>query len=100
MKSLLATMRQKKVLSGRIPDASTKAVDFIFWCLQLNSTKRIQAKDALRHDYFAMFRKPEKERDCHVVKIPINDNILLRAQDYRYWLFSDKAKQDHEHCSV
>jgi len=95
MQRTLALMRRKRVLSDRIPTATSQAIDLIFWCLQLNPTKRIEAKDALCHAYVGKFHDTAQECDCdHVISIPINDNIKLKAEEYRFWLYNMSSQAD------
>lgn len=91
------SMSRAKPLNGMFPSASNEALDLLRQCFQFNPTKRISAKDALKHPYVLQFHNPEDELDCdRVIRIPIDDNTKLTVQDYRERLYNEVLKKKKE----
>jgi len=90
-------MSRPRPLQEMFPNASVEALDLLRSCLQFNPTKRIGAKDALRHPYVVQFHNPEDEFDCdRTIRIPIDDNTKLTVQDYRDRLYNEVLKKKKE----
>mmetsp|Transcript_60101 Transcript_60101/g.105152 ORF Transcript_60101/g.105152 Transcript_60101/m.105152 type:complete len:504 (-) Transcript_60101:213-1724(-) len=90
-------MSRPRPLNEMFPGASVEALDLLRLCLQFNPTKRISAKDALRHPYVVQFHNPDDEFDCdRVIRIPIDDNTKLTVQDYRERLYNEVLKKKKE----
>merc|ERR1740138_1214472 len=84
-------------LNEMFPSASVEALDLLRLCLQFNPSKRISAKEALRHPYVVQFHNPEDEFECdRTIGIPIDDNTKLTVQDYREKLYADVLKKKKE----
>jgi len=91
------TSTRPKRLSEMFPSATKEALELMKFCLQFNPSKRISAKDGLRHAYVVQFHNPEDEWECdRVIKIPIDDNTKLTVQDYREKLYADVLKKKKE----
>eukprot|EP00442_Polarella_glacialis_P009374 CAMPEP_0115143992 /NCGR_PEP_ID=MMETSP0227-20121206/61135_1 /TAXON_ID=89957 /ORGANISM="Polarella glacialis, Strain CCMP 1383" /LENGTH=484 /DNA_ID=CAMNT_0002552995 /DNA_START=89 /DNA_END=1543 /DNA_ORIENTATION=- len=90
-------MSRARPLNEMFPSASVEALDLIRLCLQFNPTKRVSAKEALRHPYVVQFHNPEDEFDCdRTIRIPIDDNTKLTVQDYRERLYNEVLKKKKE----
>lgn len=90
-------MSRPRPLNEMFPGASVEALDLLRLCLQFNPTKRISAKDALRHPYVVQFHNPDDELNCdRVIHIPIDDNTKLTVQDYRERLYNEVLKKKKE----
>merc|ERR1740117_2040051 len=90
-------MSRPRPLNEMFPSASVEALDLLRLCLNFNPSKRISAKDALRHPYVVQFHNPEDEFDCdRVIRIPIDDNTKLTVQDYRERLYNEVLKKKKE----
>merc|ERR1719476_557143 len=84
-------------LNEMFPSATQEALDLLRICMQFNPSKRISAKDALRHPYVVQFHNPEDEFDCdRTIRIPIDDNTKLTVQDYRERLYNEVLKRKKE----
>jgi len=92
----LTSSRPRK-LNEMFPSASKEALELMKCCLQFNPSKRISAKDGLRHSYVVQFHNPEDEWECdRVIKIPIDDNTKLTVTDYRERLYADVVRKKKE----
>jgi mitogen-activated protein kinase 15 len=90
-------MSRPRALQEMFPNASVEASDLLRVCLMFNPSKRISAKDALRHPYVIQFHNPEDEFDCdRTIRIPIDDNTKLTVQDYRERLYNEVLKKKKE----
>jgi len=90
-------MSRPRPLTEMFPSASMEALDLLRICLQFNPTKRITAKEALKHPYVVQFHNPEDEFDCdRTIRIPIDDNTKLTVQDYRERLYNEVLKKKKE----
>lgn len=90
-------MSRPRPLKEMFPSASVEALDLLRLCMQFNPTKRISAKEALRHPYVVQFHNPEDELDCSsVIRIPIDDNTKLTVQDYRERLYNEVLRKKKE----
>lgn len=90
-------MSRPRPLNEMFPSASVEALDLLRLCLQFNPTKRISARDALRHPYVVQFHNPDDEFDCdRTIRIPIDDNTKLTVQDYRERLYNEVLKKKKE----
>lgn len=86
-----------KPLAEMFPRASSEALDLLRLCFQFNPSRRISAKDALRHPYVVQFHNPEDEFDCdRVIRIPVDDNTKLRVQDYRDQIYNEVLRKKKE----
>merc|ERR1719476_1019594 len=84
-------------LNEMFPSATQEALDLLRICMQFNPSKRISAKEALRHPYVVQFHNPEDEFDCdYTIRIPIDDNTKLTVQDYRERLYNEVLKKKKE----
>merc|ERR1740120_169492 len=84
-------------MNEMFPSASLEALDLIRTCLGFNPSKRIIAKDALRHPYVVQFHNPDDEFDCaQTIAIPIDDNTKLTVQDYRERLYLEVLRKKKE----
>merc|ERR1719178_367555 len=90
-------MSRPRPLNEMFPSASVEALDLLRLCLNFNPSKRISAKDALRHPYVVQFHNPDDEFDCdRTIRIPIDDNTKLTVQDYRERLYNEVLKKKKE----
>merc|ERR1719437_370674 len=86
-----------KPLAEMFPRASSEALDLLRLCFQFNPSKRISAKDALRHPYVVQFHNPDDEFDCdRAIRIPIDDNTKLTVEDYRDRLYNEVLRKKKE----
>lgn len=86
-----------KPLAEMFPRASSEALDLLRLCFQFNPSRRISAKDALRHPYVVQFHNPDDEFDCdRVIRIPVDDNTKLRVQDYRDQIYNEVLRKKKE----
>merc|ERR1719456_465619 len=84
-------------LGEMFPSASVEALDLLRLCLQFNPSRRISAKEVLRHPYVVQFHNPEDEFECdRTIRIPIDDNTKLTVQDYRDRLYNEVLKKKKE----
>merc|ERR1740138_1678852 len=84
-------------LNEMFPSASVEALDLLRLCVQFNPSRRISAKEALRHPYVVQFHNPEDEFDCdRVIRIPVDDNTKLRVQDYRDQIYNEVLRKKKE----
>merc|ERR1719515_645864 len=90
-------MSRPKPLSDMFPQASVEALDLLRLCLQFNPSKRVSARDGLRHPYVVQFHNPEDEFDCdRAIRIPIDDNTKLTVADYRERLYNEVLRKKKE----
>merc|ERR1719359_2772198 len=90
-------MSRPRPLNEMFPSASAEALDLLRLCLNFNPTRRVSAKDALRHPYVVQFHNPEDEFDCdRAICIPIDDNTKLTVPDYRDRLYNEVLKKKKE----
>merc|ERR1719453_1302939 len=90
-------MSRPKPLAEMFPRASNEALDLLRLCFQFNPTRRISAKDALKHPYVVQFHNPDDEFDCdRVIRIPVDDNTKLRVQDYREQIYNEVLRKKKE----
>merc|ERR1719231_1594681 len=90
-------MSRPRPLNEMFPSASVEALDLLRICLNFNPSKRITAKDALRHPYVVQFHNPDDEFDCdRVIRIPVDDNTKLRVQDYRDQIYNEVLRKKKE----
>merc|ERR1719231_1805372 len=90
-------MSRPRPLNEMFPSASVEALDLLRICLNFNPSKRISAKDALRHPYVVQFHNPDDEFDCdRVIRIPVDDNTKLRVQDYRDQIYNEVLRKKKE----
>jgi len=86
-----------KPLAEMFPRASSEALDLLRLCFQFNPSRRISAKDSLRHPYVVQFHNPDDEFDCdRVIRIPVDDNTKLRVQDYRDQIYNEVLRKKKE----
>jgi len=88
-------------LAEVFPTADQPALDLIRVCLDFNPSKRVSAKDGMRHPYVIQFHNPEDEPTCErAIRIPIDDNTKLTVQDYRERLYDDVLRKKKEQRRV
>merc|ERR1719456_2119359 len=93
-------MCRPRPLGEMFPSASVEALDLLRLCLQFNPTKRVSARDSLRHPYVVQFHNPEDEFDCdRAIRIPIDDNTKLTVADYRDRLYNEVLKKKEQRRS-
>jgi len=84
-------------LNEMFPSASVEALDLMRLCMMFNPTKRISAKDAMRHPYVVQFHNPDDEFGFdRTIQIPIDDNTKLTVQDYRDRLYNEVLRKKKE----
>merc|ERR1719352_1228248 len=90
-------MSRPRPLNEMFPSASVEALDLLRLCLNFNPSKRISAKDALRHPYVVQFHNPDDEFDCdRIIRISIDDDTKLRVQDYRDQIYNEVFRKKKE----
>merc|ERR1719218_114609 len=90
-------MSRPRPLNEMFPTAGVEAHDLLRLCFYFNPSKRVSAKDGLRHPYCVQFHNPEDEFDCdRTIRIPIDDNTKLTVQDYRERLYNEVLKKKKE----
>mmetsp|Transcript_18111 Transcript_18111/g.43484 ORF Transcript_18111/g.43484 Transcript_18111/m.43484 type:complete len:453 (-) Transcript_18111:412-1770(-) len=88
---------KQRPLGEVFPSGSKDALHFLKSTMHFNPTKRISAKDALRHPYVGQFHNSADEPDCaHVIRIVIDDNVKLTVQDYRDRLYNEILQRKKE----
>jgi len=86
-----------KPLAEMFPRASSEALDLLRMCFQFNPSRRITAKEALRHPFVVQFHNPDDEFDCdRVLRISVDDNTKLRVQDYRDQIYNEVLRKKKE----
>jgi len=71
-------------------EVDDRVIDFLKLALQYNPRKRLTAVEALQHPYVGAFHNPDGEPSYHgVLRLPINDEELLSASQYRDQLYAD-----------
>jgi mitogen-activated protein kinase 15 len=71
-------------LARIFPKATREMIDFLEKCFEFNPRKRPSAKELLSHPLFKRFHDPKSEPDAPgLIKIALDDNIKLSANDYR-----------------
>lgn len=80
------------------PNASPEALDFIRECLKFNPDGRPSATQLLRHSYVAEFHNEDEEPvyPHGPLRLPIDDNTKLTAQQYRDWLYEEITNRRKE----
>ena len=87
---LAADYRVPGFLCFVLGQADPKGLDLLKKLLVLNPDKRLTTAEALRHPYFAPYRKEESEIMSFVeVKTPFDDNQRLKIHEYRTKLYND-----------
>jgi mitogen-activated protein kinase 15 len=90
-------MSRPRPLNEMFPGASVEALDLMRLCMMFNPTKRISAKDAMRHPYCVQFHNPEDESGFErTIAIPIDDNTKLTVADYRDRLYNEVLRKKKE----
>merc|ERR1719198_1635476 len=90
-------MSRPRPLNEMFPGASVEALDLMRLCMMFNPTKRISAKDAMRHPYCVQFHNPEDEAGFErTIAIPIDDNTKLTVSDYRDRLYNEVLRKKKE----
>lgn len=81
-----------------IPNGGTESLDFIKECLQFNPDGRPSSIDLLRHVYVAEFHNEEEEPvyPHGPLRLPIDDNTKLTAQQYRDRLYEEITNRRKE----
>jgi mitogen-activated protein kinase 15 len=80
IKSNFAALMLKKIppishlsLSDVCTETKKETLEFVLKCMKFNPSKRLTAKQALKHSYLAIFHDPAKENSCGPIKVSIND---------------------------
>nr|CCA21948.1 mitogenactivated protein kinase putative [Albugo laibachii Nc14] len=97
--TMLESLRpsRQKTLKELFPQASEDAIDLIRQCFQFAPTKRIRAKEAIKHPYVASFHNEEQEKDAPAsLQIVVDDNTKYSAEDYRDRLYREIIKKKKE----
>lgn len=76
-------------LTQLFPLASNESIDVIRLCLQFNPNIRTAADDLLRHTYLSEFHNEDEEPiyPYGPIRLPLDDNTKLTAQQYRERLY-------------
>lgn len=87
-----------RTLGEVLPNAGSEALDFIRDCLKFNPDSRPSATQLLRHVYVAEFHNEEEEPvyPHGPLRLPIDDNTKLTAQQYRDWLYEEITNRRKE----
>ncbi|CAE7422613.1 erkB [Symbiodinium microadriaticum] len=81
-----------------IPNAGTESLDFIKECMQFNPDARPSSIELLRHVYVAEFHNEDEEPvyPHGPLRLPIDDNTKLTAQQYRDRLYEEITSRRKE----
>lgn len=81
-----------------LPNASPEALDFIRECLKFNPDSKPSATQLLRHTYVSEFHNEDEEPvyPHGALRLPIDDNTKLTAQQYRDWLYEEITNRRKE----
>ena len=81
-----------------VPNGGSEALDFIKECLQFNPDSRPSSIQLLRHVYVAEFHNEEEEPvyPHGPLRLPIDDNTKLTAQQYRDRLYDEITSRRKE----
>jgi mitogen-activated protein kinase 15 len=87
-----------KSVTELFPSATPEAIDFIKECLHFNPTARPTSSTLLRHVYVAEFHNEEEEPvyPHGPLRLPIDDNTKLTAQQYRDRLYEEITNRRKE----
>jgi mitogen-activated protein kinase 15 len=85
-------------LGEMVANASPEALDFIRECLKFNPDSRPSATQLLRHTYVSEFHNEDEEPvyPHGPLRLPIDDNTKLTAQQYRDWLYEEITNRRKE----
>ena len=87
----------RRSLADMFPKASPDMLDFLKRCFRFNPDKRPSAIELLQHPLFSRFHDSKKEPSAPaVIRIALDDNIKLSADDYREHIYQliMKRKKD------
>lgn len=101
MKSQFATIMLQKIppvshsnLLEVCSDKDKEAIEFINKCMKLNPTKRLTAKQALKHRYLSIFHDPQREYEyCY-------GPIKVSAIFVKHTIFQYSENADHTFSSM
>merc|ERR1719272_1868349 len=86
-----------KPLAEMFPRATSEALDLLRLRFQFNPSRRITAKEALRHPFVVQFHNPDDELECdRILRISVDDNTKLRVQDYRDQIYNEVLRKKKE----
>lgn len=82
-------------------DISSDALDLVNKLLLFNPMKRLNAEQALEHQYVSKFHDPPEENTMSSsVSIPLNDDIRLSIDDYRNKLYELITSHNHANYRI
>lgn len=82
-------------------DISTDALDLVNKLLLFNPMKRLNAEQALEHQYVSKFHDPAEEIVMNSsVTTPLNDDIRLSIDDYRNKLYELITSHNHNNTRI
>jgi mitogen-activated protein kinase 15 len=85
---------EQKPLTMLFPSAKPEAIDLMKKLLQFNPEKRIDADEALKHPFVALFHNPADEPVCTTqIKLHFSDNKKYSISEYREKLYSEIRKK-------
>merc|ERR1712232_4480 len=88
---------QPRQLEDMFPTVDEEALDLMRHCLLFNPGQRSCAKESLCQVFVSQFATEEDLLDCgSIIRIPLDDNTKLTAQDYRERLYDDVQKKKRE----
>ena len=93
----LSSRIEVKPLCEVMPGATVDSMDMVRQLLRFDPTKRLSASAALEHPFVIEFRTGSEEESSEMIKIPVDDNIKLRSDEYRHVLYSELERSKNLH---